>query len=449
MNEQYRHDTMNIAYYIEHKNMLELLDGIITRNKSSRYSYIEYDKDINKLKSEWSTYTRKHGNCDEIGIYFKLDDYTLRYKLSILCESKDRRKGNYTIGYDKIMIQKFACDNTAVEVLKSSVKNASTKYVDRGDILILVRNDVDCRYKDDYIVAKIGNFIYSYDLVREYINRKVDCTKDNFELPELKLVRIYNAGIDKRKLSNKEYFDKCIHNISKNIDNGVSKKEILSTIKDIISKHDIELLDKYFKSNELEKFETVARRIYNDAFIRLIDYKLMAHMDISKESKDYYYKLTKKKINNVKHREEEYRHPVKRGILENNKGDVINGGCNKRNQTNINIKMNDSDFEILCEKFNIMNPTQSQLNDIIEDVLKAKFESNEQYTLRKKARLAVLYHRDRNKQSRLSRYKACYIPCEYNAYITEIQRINYKTENFKNSKTFVLSVILHEYIGYV
>lgn len=253
MNEQYRHDTMNIDYYMEHKNMLELLDGIITRNKSSRYRYIENDKDINKLKSEWSTYTRKHGNCDEIGIYFKLDDYTLRCKLSILCESKDRRKGNYTIGYDKIMIQKFACDNTAVEVLKSSVRNTSTKYVDRGDILILVRNNVDCRYKDDYIVAKIGNFIYSYDLVREYVNRKVDCTKDNFELPELKLVRIYNAGIDKRKLSNKGYFDKCIHNISKNIDNGVSKKEILSTIKDIISKHDIELLDKYFQIKRTRK----------------------------------------------------------------------------------------------------------------------------------------------------------------------------------------------------
>lgn len=63
--------------------------------------------------------------------------------------------------------------------------------------------------------------------------------------------------------------------------------------------------------------------------------------------------------------------------------------------------------------------------------------------------MIVLYHRDKCQQSKINGYKACYIPCEYNAYITEIQKVNYKTENFKNSKTFVLSVILHEFIGYI
>ena len=209
----------------------------------------------------------------------------------------------------------------------------------------------------------------------------------------------------------------------------------------------------YIEIRDLLNFESLAKRLYADAFIRLVNYKEINECNASAEADDFYYKLTG---NRIIHREKkciprdrEYRQQTKRGILVNSRGETIDGGNNRTGQSQINIKMNNTDFNILCNMFGIVNPNQSELNGIVEDVLKAKFEAYENFSLSDKAKTIVLYHRDKYQQSKINEYKACYIPCEYNAYITEIQKRNYKTENFKNSKTFVLSVILHEYIGYV
>lgn len=263
-------------------------------------------------------------------------------------------------------------------------------------------------------------------------------------------------NINKTKVDNgltQQAYSK-LHKVTNNLSNRY-KVSILDIDKHV-SKHDVLLLNTYMQNNELEKFETVARRVFNSAFIEMIDHKDKAIVTISYEANDYYNTLKNRhstgvtsRLDNNSTRDREYRAPVERGLLINRRGECIDGGDNKYNQTQISIKMDDNDFIKLCNSFGISKPDQSQLNGIVESVLQQKFESYQQYTLSTKARLAVLYHRDNRKQSLVSKYEACYIPSEYNAYITKIQRANYGTPNFKNSKTFVLSVILHEYIGYV
>lgn len=243
-----------------------------------------------------------------------------------------------------------------------------------------------------------------------------------------------------------------LHKVTNNLSN-ICKIPNLD-IDSHVSKHDASLLNTYMQNNELEKFETVARRAFDSAFIDMINHKGQAIVTISYEANNYYNNLKNRYrstngVRCINPRDREYRAPVERGLLTNKRGESIDGGDNKYNQTQISIHMDDNDFMKLCSSFGINKPDQSQLNDIVENVLQQKFESYQQYTLNDKARLAVLYHRDNRKQSLVSKYAACYIPSEYNAYITEIQRKNYGTPNFKNSKTFVLSVILHEYIGYM
>ena len=245
---------------------------------------------------------------------------------------------------------------------------------------------------------------------------------------------------------------KKLHKVTNNLSNQCKIPEL--DIDSHVSKHDVLLLNTYMQNNELEKFETVARRVFDSAFIDMINHKGQAIVTISYEANNYYNNLRNRyrSANGVRctnPRDREYRAPVERGLLTNKRGESIDGGDNKYNQTQISIHMDDNDFMKLCSSFGINKPDQSQLNDMVENVLQQKFESYQQYTLNDKARLAVLYHRDSRKQSLVSKYGACYIPSEYNAYITEIQRVNYGTPNFKNSKTFVLSVILHEYIGYM
>lgn len=245
-----------------------------------------------------------------------------------------------------------------------------------------------------------------------------------------------------------------LHKVTNDLSNRY-KVPILDIDKHV-SKHDALLLNTYMENNELEKFETVARRVFDSAFIDMVDHKDKAIVTISYEANSYYNNLKNRnsvgvtsRLANNSPRDREYRAPVERGLLINRRGESIDGGDNKYNQTQIGIKMDDNDFIKLCNSFGISKPDQSQLNGIVESVLQQKFESYQQYTLSDKARLAVLYHRDSRKQSLVSKYEACYIPSEYNAYITKIQRANYGTPNFKNSKTFVLSAILHEYVGYM
>lgn len=245
-----------------------------------------------------------------------------------------------------------------------------------------------------------------------------------------------------------------LHRVTNNLSKSFELPKL--DVDSYVTQHDAYLLNTYMKNNELEKFETVARKVFNSAFIEMVEHKDRAVVTISYEA-DKYYNILKNRhgagvtntIRCTNPRDREYRAPVGRGLLVNKRGESIDGGDNRYNQTQISIKMDNNDFIKLCNSFGISKPDQSQLNDIVESVLQQKFESYQQYTLSDKARLAVLYHRDSRKQSLVNKYSACYIPCEYNAYITKIQRLNYGTPNFKNSKSFVLSVILHEYIGYM
>ena len=269
-----------------------------------------------------------------------------------------------------------------------------------------------------------------------------------------------NIGINDREQPKKDdnYKIKSINMLNSSLDKIASSHKVNSIrIKQLANKdinnQDIKILNQCIKENRLEEFEEMAKKIYAKAFIRLVNYKEINSDNISDDADNFYYKLTGKRIKHHKNviniRDREYRQPIKRGILMNSRGDIIDGGDNRSGQTQINIKMNDNDFYRLCNTFGIINPNQSELNNIVEQVLKQKFDSNKQFSLSEGARLAVLYHRDKCQQSKINNYKACYIPCEYNAYITEIQKRNYQTANFKNSKTFVLSVILHEFIEYI
>lgn len=235
---------------------------------------------------------------------------------------------------------------------------------------------------------------------------------------------------------------------------GLDKKDVSNIKKDInelISQHNIELLNMYQESRQLQKFEELARKLYNDAFIRLVNRRIETDTDseMSDNAANYYKNLTGKTLTRKSiARDREYRAPVTRGILVNSKGECIDGGDNTKNQTQLTISMNDEDFNKLCTMFGILEPNQSDLNGMVEEVLKAKFDSDRQYTLSEKARVAVLYHRDKREQSKVRGFSTCYIPSEYHEYIKRIQKANYGLANYKNSKTFVLSAILHEFIGY-
>lgn len=252
------------------------------------------------------------------------------------------------------------------------------------------------------------------------------------------------------RLHCKELLDSKISRMAQN--HGVDTKEVRTNVYESLTPHSIELLNKYEEEQQLAKFEALARRLYDSAFVRFIDHKDLVTCRVTDGAAAYYKKLTGKTLKIPKStspRDRDYRQPVERGVLENSRGDRLVGGDNKTHQTQVQLSMNNDDFFKMCSMFGIVNPNQSDLNGIVEQILYQKFDSNSQYTLSKKARLAVLYHRDKREQSEVRKFKTCYLPSEYNEYVTKIQQANYKTDNFKNSKPFVVSVILHEFIGYV
>lgn len=219
-------------------------------------------------------------------------------------------------------------------------------------------------------------------------------------------------------------------------------------------------LNTYAQEFNVDGFENLARRLYGRSFIVLVDRHYIDRLPENGRRfyrrclNDYGYKLP---------RDREYRQPNQRGLLRNSRGDIIAGGDNRVNQTQVTLHINDADFITLCKKFGLEKmPNQSELNDIVENVLHQKFESGEQFTLRGSAIAKMMFSRNADLQRDVRGYKSCYVPCEYNAYLKKILEnncSNSETKNMdqfnnkdkpriKNTKSFVLGTILYEYLGY-
>lgn len=306
--------------------------------------------------------------------------------------------------------------------------------------------------------ANVENYVTAIYNTASGIKRKTQCsvTHDSRTTGSNPISKIKQPTMQEdihkpmTRLHCRELLDSKISRMAEN--HGVDTKEVRKNVYESLTQHSIELLNRYEEEQQLDKFEAIARRLYDSAFIRFIDRKDFVSCRVTDGAAIYYKKLTGKTLKLPKStspRDRDYRQPVERGVLENSRGDRIIGGDNKTHQTQVQLSMNNDDFFKMCLMFGVVNPNQSDLNGIVEQILYQKFDSNRQYTLSKKARLAVLYHRDKREQSEVRKFKTCYLPSEYNEYVTKIQQANYKTDNFKNSKPFVVSVILHEFIGYV
>lgn len=225
-------------------------------------------------------------------------------------------------------------------------------------------------------------------------------------------------------------------------------------------RRELRKLNTYAQEFDVDGFENLARRLYGRSFIVLVDRHYIDRLPESGRRfyrrclDDYGYKLP---------RDREYRQPNQRGLLKNSRGEVIDGGDNRVNQTQVTLHINDSDFVKLCKRFGLEKmPNQSELNDIVENVLHQKFESGEQFTLRDGAVAKMMFSRNADLQRNIKGYKSCYVPCEYNAYLKKILEHNYNNNEdreqssfndrnkpkIKNTKSFVLGTILYEYLGY-
>lgn len=219
-------------------------------------------------------------------------------------------------------------------------------------------------------------------------------------------------------------------------------------------------LNTYAQEFDVESFENLARRLYGRSFIILVD---RHYVDRLPESGKHFYRRCINEYRYKLPRDREYRQPNQRGLLRNSRGDIIAGGDNRVNQTQVTLHINDADFITLCKRFGLEKmPNQSELNDIVENVLHQKFESGEQFTLRGSAIAKMMFSRNADLQRDVRGYKSCYVPCEYNAYLKKILENNCgnnETKNMdqfnnkdkpriKNTKSFVLGTILYEYLGY-
>lgn len=433
---------------------------------------------MDKILKEWNEYASKvQFKCSSIGTFFDIRDDYIRNELNKRCGTRsgnekffvnlyDIQRGIKSNGVKVLSKNQFAANNHTNRL--SDFANTDERFT-----VALRNNDKLSRYiivKFRYSFGVFDTVNYRMIAYRNMRTRKIygewDSSIERFVL------LVFNSIISKEKEAEREASkerkvpkekvvmtnqskEKLIYNLDMlSKFHRVDNKEIRKLVANNISEDETRLLNEYMNTLQLDKFEKLAKKLYKDAFITLIDHCNLAKEPISDEANTYYYKLTGKNIKPRDYkspgaRDREYRQQVKRGVLQNTRGDIIYGGDNKSNQTQINIKINDTDFCKLCDSFGIMNPNQSDLNGMIESILRQKFESKYQYSLSEKAKIAVLYHRDKRQQSMIQHLKACYIPCECNAYITKIQQMNYKTSNFKNSKTFVLSVIIHEYLGYM
>lgn len=439
--------------------------------------------DIVNILSNWDKYASTRGyKCLPIEDFFYVSDDSLRRVLSFMNSKYNIPSyGNERLFVHLYDIQKNIC-RAGVKVVSKKKLSYADEYSDAIILDTYGRNRYVIKLVDNgnaskFVVVKFKNSIGLFDTV-EY---KMIAYK-NFEThkeygewsPELEkeLITIYNVavGIKKNKDKNdnaqestesqnkKKRLHECSMFLTSKIDrmsdyHKVDKVKIRSAVKDDISEDDIDLLNHYMEIGDLANFERLARKLYAKAFIRLVNYKEINSTNVSDEADDFYCKLTGNRLKAANRkaspRDREYRKHKKRGILENSRGEYIEGGNNTKYQSQVSIKMNDDDFLTLCRLCNVQNPNQSELNGMIEDILYAKFDSQEQYSLRDAARIKVLYNRDKRAQSKVGSYKTCYLPSEYVKYIERIQLVNNGTDNFKNSRPFVVSVILHEFIGYI
>ena len=210
---------------------------------------------------------------------------------------------------------------------------------------------------------------------------------------------------------------------------------------------DLDYLNKLLQDGNKEEIEKYLKKAYAKSFIRLVDRKVF---DLNE--KRYSNKLiSMHKKHKSMPRDREYNEQKERGQLYCYGGIVIDGGNNKENQTVIELKLSDEAFVDFLKCTGNPNPDKSDWVRLVQEMLDAKSQSPNLFTINQHAIETYLINRYKKHSSILEdnkkkkQYANCvYIPCEYYEYIKEIFKHNETNKLIKRNYTAILNIIIYE-----
>lgn len=311
----------------------------------------------------------------------------------------------------------------------AAIKNEDNEAVYRDKYIVEMCKYIDMQYKKAEQDRIEKDRLEKEKAKQEYLEKKKKEEQDRIEHERI----VY--------ILTKKLVSQSVHKIS--IEYEASKdieSKILNRIESNISKEDRENM--YDKREDRTYIFSILSNEYKNEFITLVNRGDINLIHCSNKLRELYRKYGP--------RDREYRLPVSRGILDNGK-DIIIGGDNRVNQTQLKLNIIDKAFDNLMMIYDYDNINQSDLNGIVEDILKTKFNSSEPYIINDHAINAVVVNKHKKKFSKVNKFKTIYIPCELNAYISYIIELSNKSENkngvpAKNNKSAVLSAIVYEFL---
>ena len=210
---------------------------------------------------------------------------------------------------------------------------------------------------------------------------------------------------------------------------------------------DIEEISKLLNDGNKEALEDYLKKAYAQSFIRLADRKVF---DV--DSGRYSQKLVNHyKKHRKSPRDREYNEKQSRGLLYCYGGVVIDGGNNKLNQTNMEIKLTDEAFKDFLMQTGDSQPTKSDWIRLVQEILYNKSQTPQLFSLDQHAVETYLINRNKKNFTFINNMKqtsisanVIYIPCEYHEYLKMIFKRNENNSMLKRNYTALLNIILYE-----